>query len=178
MSQYYESPVDRAIREAQERGEFDDLPGAGKPLDLGTQSDPDWWVKGLIQREQLDMTAALPPGVALRREVEQLPQTLADVPTERVAREIVDDLNRRVLEDRRRLTTGPTVLAPTVDVDDVIEQWRAERERHSDRLGRSASDVAQPAAETAAETAATQHEARQGRWTRVFRRRRAPRRAG
>ncbi|MGH3508176.1 MAG: DUF1992 domain-containing protein, partial [Nocardioidaceae bacterium] len=82
MSQYYESPVDRAIREAQERGEFDDLPGAGKPLDLGNQSDPDWWIKGLIQREQLDMTAALPPGVALRREVEQLPQTLADVPTE------------------------------------------------------------------------------------------------
>jgi hypothetical protein len=35
----YESPADRAIREAMERGEFDDLPGAGKPLtNLG---DPD-----------------------------------------------------------------------------------------------------------------------------------------
>jgi DnaJ family protein C protein 28 len=30
----WESWIDQAIREAQERGEFDDLPGRGKPLDL------------------------------------------------------------------------------------------------------------------------------------------------
>ncbi len=34
----WESPVERAIREAQERGEFDNLPGAGKPLrNLGSR---------------------------------------------------------------------------------------------------------------------------------------------
>ena len=38
--------MERAIREAQERGEFDDLPGAGKPLaDLGDPDDPMWWVR-------------------------------------------------------------------------------------------------------------------------------------
>lgn len=30
----WESWIDQQIREAQERGEFDDLPGKGKPLDL------------------------------------------------------------------------------------------------------------------------------------------------
>jgi DnaJ family protein C protein 28 len=30
----WESWIDQQIREAQERGEFDDLPGSGKPLDL------------------------------------------------------------------------------------------------------------------------------------------------
>ncbi|MFC2037665.1 DUF1992 domain-containing protein [Chloroflexota bacterium] len=30
----WESWIDQQIREAQERGEFDDLPGRGKPLDL------------------------------------------------------------------------------------------------------------------------------------------------
>jgi hypothetical protein len=30
----FESIAEQKIREAQERGEFDDLPGAGKPLDL------------------------------------------------------------------------------------------------------------------------------------------------
>jgi len=45
--QYYESWVDKQIREAQERGDFDDLPGAGKPLPhLGDPDDADWWVKG------------------------------------------------------------------------------------------------------------------------------------
>ncbi len=34
--QDWESWVDRQIREAQERGEFDDLPGKGRPLDLMT----------------------------------------------------------------------------------------------------------------------------------------------
>jgi hypothetical protein len=167
MSQYHESPVDRAIREAQERGAFDDLPGAGKPLNLGDSSDPDWWVKGLIQREQLDMTAALPPGVALRREIERLPQTLADVPTEAAAREIVEDLNRRVLEDRRRLTTGPTVLAPTVDVDEVIERWRADRERRYGRAGVAPVETADPVVPGVESQASWRRP-----WVKVFRRNR------
>ncbi len=32
MSETFESPLDQIIREARERGEFDDLPGKGKPL--------------------------------------------------------------------------------------------------------------------------------------------------
>ena len=38
--------VERQILEAQERGEFDDLPGKGKPLDLTGNpfADPDWRV--------------------------------------------------------------------------------------------------------------------------------------
>ena len=48
---YFESPVEKQIREAQERGDFDDLPGAGKPLDLGDLNDPDWWVKRLAKRD-------------------------------------------------------------------------------------------------------------------------------
>jgi Domain of unknown function (DUF1992) len=146
VREYAENPVDLAIREAQQRGEFDNLPGAGKPLQLSSPNDPDWWIKGLIQREQLDMTAALPPGIALRREVERLPETLADVPTETAAREIVEDLNRRVLEDRRRLTLGPTILAPTVDVDEAIAMWRADREA---RFGTPARTSPEPAESTA-----------------------------
>jgi hypothetical protein len=50
----FESWIDRQIREAEERGEFDNLPGAGKPLkDLDKPQDADWWVKRLIARENL-----------------------------------------------------------------------------------------------------------------------------
>jgi hypothetical protein len=46
LSSGYESRIERQIREAQERGEFDNLPGAGKPLpDRGTAYDEDWWIK-------------------------------------------------------------------------------------------------------------------------------------
>jgi hypothetical protein len=44
--------VERKIREAMARGEFDDLPGAGEPIpDLN--DDPLWWVKKFVERERL-----------------------------------------------------------------------------------------------------------------------------
>jgi hypothetical protein len=46
--------VERRIREAIDRGEFDDLPGAGEPLpDLGLDDDPGWWVRRWVEREHL-----------------------------------------------------------------------------------------------------------------------------
>ena len=39
----WENWLDRQIREAQERGEFDDLPGKGKPLDLTTNPYAQDW---------------------------------------------------------------------------------------------------------------------------------------
>ena len=41
----YEPFADRIVREAIERGEFDNLPGKGKPLHLKRVGDPDWWIK-------------------------------------------------------------------------------------------------------------------------------------
>ena len=71
----WESPVEKAIREAQERGEFDDLPGAGKPLsDLGDPDDPMWWLRRYAEREHLDLTGALPPALQLRKEAAVLPR--------------------------------------------------------------------------------------------------------
>ena len=74
----YESWVERQIREATERGEFDNLPGAGRPIPgLNGRDEPDWWVRGFLEREKISMP--LPTSLALRREVANLPETLADV---------------------------------------------------------------------------------------------------
>lgn len=125
----YEPPVERAIREAQERGEFDDLPGAGKPLRLGDTDDPMWWVRRLAEREQLDFTGALPPAVALRKEAAGFPDSLADLRTEESVRAVLEDYNLRVRRDRLGVPDPrlPQLLAPTVDVDDLLERWRTLR---------------------------------------------------
>lgn len=119
----YESWIDRQIREAQERGEFDNLPGAGKPLHL--DDDPDWWIKAKIARENLE--PLLPTPLALRREVERLPQTLADARTEAEVREHVEDLNQRIRESYLRPQAGPRTIVGIVDVEAAVERWRTER---------------------------------------------------
>lgn len=45
--------VDRIIREAMEAGEFDDLPGTGKPIPGAGRVDDDlWWVRSWFQRNR------------------------------------------------------------------------------------------------------------------------------
>jgi hypothetical protein len=126
MSQWYEARIDRQIREAQERGDFDDLPGTGKPVpDRGESYDEEWWIRGLARRENLALT--LPVALALRREVEDLPATLARKRTEAAVREVLVDLNERIRWARRGPVEGPPVSMGDLDIEAIVEQWRARR---------------------------------------------------
>ena len=122
----YESWIDRQIREAQERGEFDNLRGAGQPIPgLGGREDENWWVKGLLERENL--RPPLPGSLLLRKETVEIADTVADCVTEDQVREIVRDLNTRILNARRRGIDGPNIVIPNVDVDRVVREWRERR---------------------------------------------------
>ena len=124
----YESWVERQVREAIERGEFDNLPGAGRPLSsINGREDENWWVKSLLEREQLPMP--LPTSLALRREVADLPQTLADVPDEPTVRDIIEDLNRRIRDSHRRRVDGPPIVVKPVDVEQTVIDWWRSRTR-------------------------------------------------
>ena len=117
--------VDLQVRRAMERGEFDDLPGQGKPIqDLGVEHDPDWWVKKLVERENI---ALLPPAIALRKEDAELDDRLDAITAESEVRREVEDFNRRVIETRRQLQGGPPVVTPTRDVDAEVAAWRERR---------------------------------------------------
>jgi hypothetical protein len=121
----YESAIDRAIREATERGEFDNLPGAGKPLHLRNTGDPDWWLKSLMEREAISPVELLSPAVALRREADGFPESLRDLPSETAVREVLVDFNQRVEADWRRpgMGRGEVVVARRVDIDAVVAAW-------------------------------------------------------
>jgi hypothetical protein len=105
------------------RGEFDDLPGTGKPLtDLGASHDRDWWLKKLIEREQI--TGVLPPALQLRKDDTELDALLDQQANEQQVRVTVDGFNRRIVEARRQLQGGPPVITPTRDPDVEVERWR------------------------------------------------------
>ncbi|HET7387435.1 MAG TPA: DUF1992 domain-containing protein [Nocardioidaceae bacterium] len=117
--------VDQQVRQAMRRGEFDNLPGAGKPLKLTDMHDPDWWVKRLIERENI--TGIAPPAIALRREDAEFEARLDDEVTEDGVRRVVTDFNARVVEARRQLLGGPPVITKTRDPDGEVEAWHARR---------------------------------------------------
>lgn len=123
----FESWVDKQVREATERGEFDDLPGAGQPLPgLHKPHDEMWWIKQKMRDEELSGEAFLPPPLRLRKEAERMPETVRELATEREVRDTVAEFNRRVA-DFLRAPSGPSVRVHKLDVEQIIQQWHAPR---------------------------------------------------
>ncbi|CAI3803521.1 J-domain-containing protein [Pseudarthrobacter sp. MM222] len=115
------------IRDAMAQGKFDNLKYAGKQIPgLGEAYDPDWWVKGLLQRE--NVTGLGPKAILLRTEDAGLDAKLDAEFSEKQVRDILEDFNRRVIDARRQLQGGPPVITKTRDVDAELERWRDRRE--------------------------------------------------
>ena len=114
------------VRDAMAQGKFDNLKYAGKPIPgLGEVYDPDWWVKGLLQRE--NVTGLGPTAILLRTEDAGLDDRLDGQFTEQQVRDIVADFNARVIDARRQLQGGPPVITKTRDVDAEVRRWRERR---------------------------------------------------
>ncbi|MDN4173418.1 DUF1992 domain-containing protein [Nocardioides sp. SOB77] len=117
--------VDQQVRVAMAKGDFDDLPGTGKPIkDLGTEHDPDWWLKRLVEREQITV---LPPSVALRKEDAELDARLDTIAFEGDVRREVEEFNERVIRARYSLSPGPPLITMPRDVDATLAAWRDRR---------------------------------------------------
>jgi len=122
----YESWLDAQIRQAQERGDFDNLPGTGEPLpDRGELYDEEWWIKQWVQREQI--TGVVPTSLKVKKEVEDLMERLDRESTEAAVRRIVAELNERIDRVQRGHVDGPPVVITTVDADDAVVAWRRRR---------------------------------------------------
>jgi hypothetical protein len=122
----FESWVDHQILDAQRRGEFDRLPGAGAPLPAEVDSTYDelWWVRRKLAREGL---AVLPPALALRKEAEDALAAAYAAPSERIARKIIEDVNVRIRDMMFRPPPGPPLGKKPYDVEEVVREWRQRR---------------------------------------------------
>jgi len=125
----WESWFEEQIRQAQEEGAFENLPGAGKPLpDLEESYDPDWWVKKLIRREKVSV---LPPALELLRQVESEFEKIWKARDEAEMRARVHALNAEIAKVNARTAEGPPTRLGLLDVDSVVEEWRTRASRSS-----------------------------------------------
>jgi hypothetical protein len=126
----YASWIDQQVADAERRGLFEDLPGAGKPLNLKPgAADGDYgqaWLRDYARREGVAPEEMLPAPLRLRREIERLTETVGEFRSEAEIREVAADLNRRIVE-WRRIPVGPPIHVRLVDADDLVTRWRAAR---------------------------------------------------
>ena len=143
--------VETELQQAIRRGEFDNLPGSGKPLSgLGGTHDEDWWIRRKIQTEKLSGLG--PAALTLRVENAELEGRLDELGREADVREALEDFNHRVIEARRQLQGGPPVVTAVRDVEHEVAAWRERREER-----RNAEGAAQGTSE------ATKRQSRWGR---------------
>jgi hypothetical protein len=118
----FQTWVERQIREAMERGEFDNLPGAGKPIpDLDKPHDELWWVKDKLRREHLSY---LPATLALRKQAEDALAAALRARSEGQVRQILAEINRKILDGNRKAASGPPLNLMPFDAERVVADWR------------------------------------------------------
>jgi hypothetical protein len=160
----FTSWVDQRINEATERGAFDNLPGAGKPLPNSRQADDGQaWLREYLRREGVSAEELLPPPLKLRKEVEQLAETVQDLGSEQEVREVVAGLNERIM-NWRRIPLGPPLFLRLVDEELMVSRWR---DKHP--VAPSTSSLPQ-----AGRQRREKGSSRLGRWHRLSRRRHSP----
>ena len=74
MLKGFQKIVEERIRRAQEEGEFDNLPGSGKPLCLDDTSVPE---ELRLAYKILKNAECLPPEIELKKEIIQIEEVLA-----------------------------------------------------------------------------------------------------
>jgi hypothetical protein len=137
--------VDLQIKEAMARGDFDNLPGAGKPLkNLGAQHDPDWWVKQLVEREKISV---LPPALQLRKDDAELDAKLDRHTAESEVRRELEEFNARVMRARYTPVDGPPLITMPRDVEAEVNAWRERRLRRRESAARRAAAPSPPKTE-------------------------------
>jgi hypothetical protein len=126
----WETWIDRQIREGMERGEFEGLPGHGKPLaDLDRPRDEMWWVRSKLRREAVSF---LPPTLELRKAVDAAKAAIAAAADEATVRALVEEINERIRQVNRQSVAGPPTTLSPFDVDEVVENWKAAQARRTD----------------------------------------------
>ncbi|MEV1068448.1 DUF1992 domain-containing protein [Streptomyces sp. NPDC050263] len=128
----FESWVDKQIRDAEQRGEFAQLPGVGQPLPEITDTSYDelWWIKRKMAREGLSV---LPPTLALRKEAEDALAAAYEAPSERIVRKIITEVNVKLRDMMFKPPPGPPLGMKPYDVEAVVREWRERQERRRER---------------------------------------------
>lgn len=122
-AQYWLNLAEERIQAAQAAGEFERLPGFGKPIPgIDEAHDELWWVKDKLRREQI---VVLPPALEVLRDIERTLAAEVALPSASAVRAEIGALNERICRARFAAAWGPSVNAQVVNIEEQVERWKA-----------------------------------------------------
>ena len=116
----FEKIVERKIKEAQEKGAFDNLPGSGRPVDLEDDSHvPD---DLRLAYKVLKNADCLPPEIQLRKEIRQMEDLLDSIPDEKEKYRQIKRINFKVMQLNMMGKRSPLLEDDQLYYDKVLEK--------------------------------------------------------
>ena len=92
----FQKIAERKIKEAADKGEFDNLPGRGEPLKLDDDGRLPEDLR--IAYKVLKNANCLPPELELRKEIRQMEDLLANIPDEKERYRQIKKINIKIMQ--------------------------------------------------------------------------------
>ena len=92
----FQKIVEKRIRDAQEKGDFDDLPGKGRPIDL--EDDRNIPEDLRLTYKILRNADCLPPELQLRKEIRNMEDMLDGIPDEKEKFRHIKRINYKIMQ--------------------------------------------------------------------------------
>lgn len=112
--------IEKKIKEAQENGEFDNLPGKGKPLTLDDDSRVPEDLR--LAYKILKNANCLPPEIELKKEIRQMEDMRADIPDEEERYRLIKKINLKITRLNMMGRGSPLLEADQVYYSKVIDK--------------------------------------------------------
>ena len=92
----FQKIVEKRIKEAQERGDFDDLPGRGEPIHV--EDDRHIPEDLRLVYKILKNADCIPPELQLRKEIRQMEDMLESIPDEKEKYRQIKKINYKIMQ--------------------------------------------------------------------------------
>jgi len=123
--------VEKRIKEAEEQGAFDNLPGKYKPLKLEDYSNVPEDLR--LAYKILKNAGYLPPELQLKKEINRMEDLLEHISDEKEAYKLVKEINLKIMKLNMMGKRSPLLEEHQLYYKKILQKIKERRERGNDR---------------------------------------------
>ena len=113
--------VEKRIQEAQRKGEFDNLPGRGKPIEF--EEDRHIPEDLRLAYKILKNADCLPPEIEEKKEIRQMEDMLANIPDEKEKYKLIKKINYKIMKLNMQGNKSPLLEEKQIYYSKLVERF-------------------------------------------------------